>query len=135
MSDIGRFSYRGDHELLDLVVRAELARAERQPVEREALAEALAARAELADRLCRYRWLAMEQARAAGLSWAEIGCAAGIDPADARAEYETALERQKQFGLAAPDRADPGPAAGPTTSEAESLWLPPPMPEAPDLGR
>lgn len=69
---------------------------------------ALAARREMADRMRRHRWLAMETARRAGASWSEIAAAVGVKPADARRLYETTLARQKAFGYAEVHRADPG---------------------------
>lgn len=79
----------------------------RTPSKGEALL-ALAARRELEDRMRRHRWLAMETARKAGASWAEIAAAVGVGPADARRLYETTLARQKAFGYAEPHRHDPG---------------------------
>jgi cystathionine beta-lyase/cystathionine gamma-synthase len=79
----------------------------RVPSKGEALL-ALAARRELEDRMRRHRWLAMEIARRAGASWAEIAAPAGVRPADARRLYETTLARQKTFGYAEPQRHDPG---------------------------
>ena len=77
------------------------------PTRDEALL-ALAARRELEDRMRRPRWLAMETARKAGATWAEIAAAAGMTPRDARRLYETTLAQQKAFGLADPQRHDPG---------------------------
>ncbi len=79
----------------------------RAPSKDEALL-ALAARRELEDRMRRHRWLAMETARTAGASWAEIAAAAGMGPRDARRLYEQTLARQKAFGYAEPHRHDPG---------------------------
>ena len=79
----------------------------RSPSKGEALL-ALAARRELEDRMRRHRWLAMETARRAGATWAEIAAAAGVRPADARRLYVTTLARQKAFGLAEAHRSDPG---------------------------
>ncbi len=69
---------------------------------------ALAARRELEDRMHRHRWLAIETARKAGATWAEIAAAAGVGPADARRLYDTTLARQKAFGYAEAQRHDPG---------------------------
>ena len=61
--------------------------------------EALAARAELADRMCRHRWLAMETAPRAGAAWEEIDLTVGLPAGAARREYELVLDRQKALGL------------------------------------
>jgi hypothetical protein len=79
----------------------------RTPSKADALL-ALAARRELEDRMRRHRWLAMETARKAGASWAEIAAATGIDAAAARRLYEHTLGGQKASGYAEPHRADPG---------------------------
>ena len=90
--------------VVDVEIAALLGRA---PTKGEALL-ALAARVELEDRMRRHRWLAIETARRAGASWAEIATAVGVKPADARRLYEATLARQKAFGYAEPDRHDPG---------------------------
>ena len=79
----------------------------RTPSKADALL-ALAARRELEDRMRRHRWLAMETARKAGASWAEIAAAAGMDPPAARLLYEQTLAGQKASGYAEPHRVDPG---------------------------
>ena len=95
-------------DVLAAVVDAELARFVGEgPTKAQALL-ALAARRELEDRMRRHRWLAMETARKAGASWAEIGAAAGMAPHDARRLYKTTLAGQKAFGYAEAHRADPG---------------------------
>jgi hypothetical protein len=82
----------------------------RVPSKEEALL-ALAARRELEDRMRRHRWLAMETARKAGASWAEIAAASGMDASAARRLYEQTLGRQEAFGYAEPHRVEPGPPA------------------------
>ncbi|HVA76006.1 MAG TPA: hypothetical protein VNF71_15735 [Acidimicrobiales bacterium] len=95
-------------DVLAAVVDVEIAAVlGRTPSKDEALL-ALAARRELEDRMRRHRWLAMETARKAGATWAEIAAAAGVRPADARRLYEVTLARQKAFGYAEPHRHDPG---------------------------
>jgi hypothetical protein len=95
-------------EVLAVVVDVEIAvLLGRTPSKGEALL-ALAARRELEDRMVRHRWLAMETARRAGATWAEIAAVSGVNPADARRLYETTLARQKTLGFAEPDRRDPG---------------------------
>ena len=95
-------------DVLAAVIDAELARFVGEgPTKAQALL-ALAARRELEDRMRRHRWLAMETARKAGATWAEIATAAGVSTADARRLYETTLGRQKAFGCAEAHRADPG---------------------------
>jgi hypothetical protein len=94
--------------VLAAVVDAEIARfLGKGPTKEEAL-RALAARRELEDRMRRHRWIAMETARRAGATWTEVAAAAGMAPQDARCLYETTLSRQKSFGLAEPQRHDPG---------------------------
>jgi hypothetical protein len=104
---------RSDRDLLDLVNEAGLGRMLREPLAKDIVLAALEARAELVDRLLRWRWLAIEQARAAGASWAEVDDAAGLPAGGARAEYHAVLDRQRRFGLVDARRADPGPAEGP----------------------
>jgi len=67
-------------DLLALVVDAEVTEMLGYRLERELALEALAARAELADRMCRHRWLAMEAARRAGAAWKEIDLTVGLPP-------------------------------------------------------
>ncbi len=57
----------------------------------------------------RHRWLAMETARKAGASWAEIAAAAGMEAPAARRLYEQTLAGQKAFGYAS--RTESIPAA------------------------
>jgi hypothetical protein len=95
-------------DVLAAVVDAEIARfLGKGPTKPEALL-ALAARKELEDRMRRHRWIAVETAREVGATWAEIAVAAEMEPSDARRLYETALARQKAFGLADEHRHDPG---------------------------
>jgi hypothetical protein len=95
-------------EVLTLVVETELARLLGRKVEKPELLAALAARRELADRMNRHRWLAIEAARSAGASWAEIDVALDAKAGAGRREYETVLARQKAFGFVDTNRADPG---------------------------
>lgn len=106
---------RASSELLNLIVDARNAELLGHAIEPAVALDALAARAELTDRFRHHRWLAVETARRAGASWDAIDAALGVPTGAARREYETALARQKAFGLVAPDRADPGmaPPAGP----------------------
>jgi hypothetical protein len=90
--------------VIDVEIAALLRRA---PSKDEALL-ALATRRELEDRMRRHRWLAMETARTADATWAEIATAAGMGPTDARRLYEQTLAHQKAFGYAEAHRADPG---------------------------
>jgi hypothetical protein len=103
------FDQWASSDVLAAVVDVEIAAVlvGRTPSKDEALL-ALAARRELEDRMRRHRWLAMETARKAGATWAEIAAAAGVRPADARRLYEVTLARQKAFGYAEPHRHDPG---------------------------
>ncbi len=95
-------------DVLSAVVDVEIAALLRRKLSKDEALLALAARRELEDRMRRHRWLAMETARKAGATWAEIAAAAGVRPADARRLYETTLARQKAFGYAEPHRHDPG---------------------------
>ena len=95
-------------DVLAAVVDAELARFVGEGPTKDQALLALAARRELEDRMRRHRWLAMETARKAGASWAEIGAAAGMAAHDARRLYEMTLAGQKAFGYAEAHRADPG---------------------------
>lgn len=99
---------RASSELLKLVVDAEVTELLGRRLEQAAALRALAARVELADRLGRHRWLAIESARRAGASWEDIDAAFGVGPGGARREYEQVLSRQKSLGLADARRADPG---------------------------
>ena len=63
--------------------------------------EALSVRAELVE-------LVIEQARAAGASWAEVDDAARLVGGEVKTEYERVLGGQRRFGLVDPDRAIPG---------------------------
>jgi hypothetical protein len=96
------------HALVDVVLDAELARPEGRALHKTATLHALEARRELVDRLSRWRWMAIEDARAAGASWSEIDDAIGAAPGTAWAEYDRVLGAQKRFGLAPPERCDPG---------------------------
>lgn len=96
------------HVLVDVVLDAELARAEGRRPDRAETLHALKARRELVDRLSRWQWIAIEDARAAGASWLEIDGAVGAPSGTARAEYERALAAQKRLGLSRPERRDPG---------------------------
>ena len=69
---------------------------------------ALAARNELVSRLVRFRWLAVEDARASGAGWADLDAALDAPAGTARAEYEAALARQRRYGLVGAERGDPG---------------------------
>jgi hypothetical protein len=99
---------RASSDLLAIVVDAELARQMGDTVDKPQAVEALAARHELADRMRRHGWLAIEAARSAGASWAEIDTVLGAKAGTARRRYEVTLARQKALGLAEPDRHDPG---------------------------
>jgi hypothetical protein len=95
-------------DVLAVVVEVEMAVfLGRAPAKDDTL-RALSARREMEDRMRRHRWLAMETARKAGATWAEIGAAAGMDARDARRLYEGTLAGQKAFRLAEPRRHDPG---------------------------
>jgi hypothetical protein len=95
-------------DVLAAVIESEMARfVGRGPTKDQALL-ALTARRELEDRMRRHRWLAIETARKAGATWAEIGAAAGVTVRDARRLYEATLASQKAFGLVDPQRRDPG---------------------------
>jgi hypothetical protein len=110
MSAPVRIEERCDRDLLELVNEADLSRMLHEPLAKDAVLGALEARAELVDRLLRWRWLAIEQARAAGAGWAEIDDAIGLPAGGAREEYHAKLSRQRRFGLVEADRDDPGPA-------------------------
>ena len=91
-----------------MVVDAELAGLLGRPVDKPRALEALAARQELVDRMRRHCWLAIEAARAAGASCGEIDGALGTRAGTARRQCEFTLAGQKAFGLAVPERRDPG---------------------------
>ena len=95
-------------DVLAVVVDVEIAVLLRRTPSKDEALLALAARRELEDRMRRHRWLAMETARKAGASWAEIAAASGMDASAARRLYEQTLRRQEAFGYAEPHRADPG---------------------------
>jgi hypothetical protein len=96
-------------DVLAVIVDVEIASLMGRTPSKDETLLALAARRELEDRMCRHRWLAMETARRAGATWAEIGAAAGMKPSDARRLYDTTLWGQKAFGLTDAHRVDPGP--------------------------
>ena len=100
-------------DVLALVVNPEIDALLGRPLTKDRALVALAARQELADRMRRHRWLAIERARASGATWAEIDTALRYQPGQARREYQTVLSRQKSLGLAAPERHDPGTPEGP----------------------
>jgi hypothetical protein len=112
MSDDGEVALwrQASSDLLTLVVDAELTEMLGCRLERELALEALAARAELADRMCWHRWLAMEAARRAWAAWEEIDLTVGLPPGGSRREYELVLDRQKALGPVDANRTDPGPA-------------------------
>jgi hypothetical protein len=95
-------------DVLAAVVDVEIAVLLRRVPSKDEALLALAARRELEDRMRRHRWLAMETARKAGASWAEIAAASGMDASAARRLYEHTLGGQKASGYAEPHRADPG---------------------------
>jgi hypothetical protein len=99
---------RASTDVLAAVVDVELAVFLGRPPAKADTLGALAARRELEDRMRRHRWLAMETARKAGATWAEIGDAAGMDPPDAQRLYEGALAGHKASDLAEPRRYSPG---------------------------
>lgn len=105
---------RADHDLLELITETDLCRALQRPLSKQAVLAALSARAELINRLVRWRWLASEQARATGATWTEIDHALHLPHGGARAEYHMVLSTQRRYGLVAPDRTDPGPLDDPT---------------------
>jgi hypothetical protein len=95
-------------DVLAAVIDVEIAALLGRPPTKDEAVTALAARRELEDRMRRHRRLAIETARKAGATWAEIAVAAGLAPPDARRLYERTLAQQKAFGLADPQRHDPG---------------------------
>jgi hypothetical protein len=109
MSAPVRAEDRSDHDLLEFITETDLCRALQRPLPKDTVLAALSARAELIDRLVRWRWLASEQARATGITWTEIDHALHLPHGGARAEYHTVLSGQRRFGLVGPERTDPGP--------------------------
>ncbi|MGH9186057.1 MAG: hypothetical protein ACRD0U_09625 [Acidimicrobiales bacterium] len=110
MSAPARIEDRSDHDLLELINETDFCRMLHKPLAKDVVLAALTARAELIDRLVRWRWLTIEQARAAGAGWTEIDDAARLVHGGARAEYHATLTAQRRFGLVKADRADRGPA-------------------------
>ena len=104
-ADVGTETYHG---LLDVVLDAELTRPEGRTPDKLTMLGALQARRELVHRLVRWRWIAIEDARAAGATWAEIDEALGMAPGRSNTEYHRKLARQIRRGLCDPDRRDPG---------------------------
>lgn len=100
------------HGLVDAVLDAELARPEGRTPDKDVMLGALVARRELVHRLVRWRWIAIEDARAAGATWAEIDEALGMAPGRSFTEYHRKLAVQIRRGLCDPDRRDPGSAQG-----------------------
>ena len=95
-------------ELVEVVLDAESAAPLGRPLDRAGALEALEARAELIERLTRGRWLAVGEARDAGVGWDEIEVAARSPRRGlARYEYVTKLARQRRLGLQQPRRAAP----------------------------
>jgi hypothetical protein len=95
-------------DVLAAVVDVELAVFLGRPPAKDDTLMALAARRELEDRMRRHLWLAMETARKAGATWAEIDEAADMDARDARRLYERTLAGERVSGVAEPRRHDPG---------------------------
>ena len=95
-------------DVLAVVVEVEMAVFLGRAPAKEDTLRALAARRELEDRMRRHRWLAMETARRAGATWAEIGAAAGVDVRDARRLCEGMLAGQKALDPAEQRRHAPG---------------------------
>lgn len=117
MSDDGEVALwrQASSDLLALVVDAELTEMLGYRLERELALEALAARAELADRMCRHRWLAMEAARRAWAAWEEIDLTVGLPPgvrAGARSP------KGPRTGGRQPDRPRPRRPVNPLTTAA-----------------
>jgi hypothetical protein len=103
---------RSSAEVLALVTDADMDALVGRPLTKDRALAALAARAELAERM-RRRWLAIETARAAGATWDQIDTALGYPPGRTRRQYHRVLSRQKKLGLVAVDRRDPGIPQGP----------------------
>ncbi len=93
--------------------------------------QALEARQEITERMIRYRWLAIETARAAGATWAEIDTALDLRAGLAQTEYETALTRQQQYRLVAQERQDPRPVRHPGSDARTMRPLLPTSSQAP----
>ena len=90
-------------ELIEAVLDAEVAGALGRRLSTAEALGALAARAELIERLTRWRWLAAGQARDAGARWDDIDATVGSRrPGLARMEYGTKLARQRRMGLPDP---------------------------------
>ena len=104
---------RASTDVLALVINPEIDDLLGRPITKASALLALAARHEMAERMRQHCWLAVERARAAGATWAEIDTALASRPGQAQHLYQTALPRQKSLGLAAPDRRDPGTPEGP----------------------
>jgi hypothetical protein len=100
-------------DILALVINPEIDALLGRPITKNRALLALAGRHELAERVRRHCWVAIERARASGATWAEIDTALGYRPGQARRAYQTTLARQKSLGLAVPERRDPGPPEGP----------------------
>jgi hypothetical protein len=64
---------------------------------------ALRANHEAVQSLTGWRWHAIREAREQGHSWAEIGQALGLDPAQARRGYLERVERQRRLAAADPE--------------------------------
>jgi hypothetical protein len=94
-------------DVLAAVVDVELAVFLGRPPAKDDTLNALAARRELEDRMRRHLWLAMETARKAGATWAEIGVAADMDAQDAQCLCEGAPGRPEGVrpGGTAPPRS------------------------------
>lgn len=108
-ADLGTETY---HSLIEAVLDAELARPEGRTLDKDLMLGALAARRELVHRLVRWRWIAIEDARAAGATWAEIDEALGMTPGRSCTEYHRKLAVQIRRRLCDPDRRDPGSNGG-----------------------
>lgn len=104
---------RSSSEVLALVIEPEIDALLGEPITKDRALLALAARQELAERMSRHRWLAIEAASALGATSDEIDTALGYRPGLARHEYQNTLSCQRDLGLIAADRHDPGPPEGP----------------------
>ena len=104
---------RASTDVLALVMDPEVDALLGRPIPKDRALAALAARRELAERMRRHRWLAIETARVAGATWDEIDTALHYKPGLARREYQAALSNQRTLRLVAPDRHDPGTPQGP----------------------
>jgi hypothetical protein len=103
---------RASTEVLALVIEPDVDALLGQPITKDRALVADAARQELAERMRRHRWLAIEAPRTAGATWDEIDTALGYRPGHARRVHQTTLAGHKSLGLAAPQRHDPGPPEG-----------------------